>query len=182
MSCRILTGSFDREEDLLEAIARVRQHGWRIVDVYVPYAIHGLDRLLGLRPSRLPWVAFVCGALGAALALGFQFWASAIDWPINIGGRPWNSLPAFVPVIFEMMVLFAGLGVVLAFLFVCRLFPGKKSDLSFPGVTDNHFVLVLQERDAVFDADVVRGLLRSCHVVEAEEREEKETARCHCDS
>lgn len=182
MSCRILTGSFDREEDLLAAVARAREHGWRVVDVYVPYPVHGLDRVLGLRPSRLPWAAFLCGALGVALALGFQFWASSIDWPINVGGRPWNSLPAFVPVIFEMMVLFAGLGVVAAFLLVCRLFPGKKPDLLFPGVTDNHFVLVLQERDSTFDADVAQRLLQSYHAVESGERVEKETARCHHDN
>lgn len=181
MSCRILTGSFDREEDLLAAVARVRENGWRVVDVYVPYPVHGLDRELGLRPSRLPWAAFVCGLFGAASAWGFQYWASAIDWPINVGGRPWNSLPAFVPVIFEMMVLFAGIGVVLAFLVVSRLFPGKRPDLLFSGVTDNHFVLVLQERNAAFDPDVVQGLLRACHVVEAEEREEMEAARCRCD-
>lgn len=179
MSCRILTGSFDREEDLLAAVARVRENGWRVVDVYVPYPVHGLDQVLGLRPSRLPRVAFFCGAMGAVLALAFQYWASAIDWPINVGGRPWNSLPAFVPVIFEMMVLFAGLGIVAVFLFVCRLYPGKKPDLAFAGVTDKHFVLVVQERDAAFDADVVQRLLRTCHVIEAEEREEHEAARCH---
>jgi hypothetical protein len=173
MSCRILVGSFDHEEDLLEAIARVREQGWRIVDVYVPYPVHGLDRALGLRPSRLTWVAFACGVLGVALALWFQFWTTAVDWPLNVGGRPWNSLPAFVPMTFEMMVLFAGLGIVLAFLLTCRLFPGKKlASLSFPGVTDNHFVLVLQEGDAAFDPDVVRRMLRACHAVDAEEREE----------
>jgi hypothetical protein len=180
MSCRILVGSFDHEEDLLDAVARVRQQGWRIVDVYVPYAVHGLDRALGLRPSRLSWVAFVGGALGVALAVWFQFWTTAVDWPINVGGRPWNSWPAFVPVTFELMVLFAGLGIVLAFLLTCRLYPGKKPDLAFSGVTDNHFVVVLQERDAAFDPDVVRRMLRACHAVDADERQEKETARCHC--
>jgi hypothetical protein len=182
MSCRILVGSFDREEDLIEAIHCAREQGCRIVDVYVPYAVHGLDRVLGLRPSRLSWVAFGCGALGVLLALAFQFWTTAIDWPVDVGGRPWNSLPAFVPVTFEMMVLFAGLGTVLAFLLTCRLFPGKQPGLSFPGVTDNHFVLVLQERDATFDPDVVRRMLRACHAVDSEEREEKETSRCRCAS
>lgn len=182
MSCRILVGSFDQEEDLLEAVARVRKEGWRIVDVYVPYAVHGLDRALGLRPSRLSWVAFFCGTLGVVAAVWFQFWTTAVDWPINVGGRPWNSLPAFVPTTFEMMVLFAGLGIVAAFLLACRLYPGKKPDLSFSGVTDNHFVLVLQERDASFDADVVRRMLGACHAVDAEEREEQETDRCRCAS
>lgn len=181
MNCRLLTGSFEREEDLLAAVARVRAQGWRIVDVYVPYPVHGLDRALGLKPSRLPWAAFICGLLGTLLALAFQFWASAIDWPINVGGRPWNSLPAFVPVTFEMMVLFAGLGIVAAFLFACRLFPGKKPAIKFAGATDNQFVLMVQERDSTFDTDLAEQLLHHCHAVDAEERLEKETARCHHD-
>ncbi|HEX7379210.1 MAG TPA: DUF3341 domain-containing protein [Pirellulales bacterium] len=182
MSCRILVGSFEHEEDLLQAVARVREQGWHINDVYVPYPVHGLDRALGLRPSRLSWAAFVCGALGVAAAIWFQFWTTAVDWPINVGGRPWNSLPAFVPTTFEMMVLFAGLGIVAAFLFVSRLYPGKKPVLSFPGVTDNHFVLVLREGDSTFDADIVEHLLGACHALHSVEREEMETAKCHCDA
>lgn len=179
MNCRILQVSFDHEEDLLESIVRVREQGWRIVDVFLPYPIHGLDHALGLRPSRLTWVAFVCGALGVAFALWFQFWASAVDWPLNIGGRPWNSLLAFVPLTFEMMVLFAGLGIVAAFLLRCRLYPGKTPGLPVPRATDDRFVLVLQERDAAFDPDVARRLLRGYRAINAEERLVKETSRCH---
>lgn len=178
MSCRLVIGTFDHAEDLLEAIPRVREQGWRIVDVYVPYPVHGLDQALGLRPSRLSYVAFAGGALGVILALWFQFWASAVSWPINVGGRPWNSLPAFVPLTFEMMVLFAGLTIVPAFLLRCRLFPGKRPYPLFPAVSDNHFVIVLQERGAAFDPDVARRTLRACHAVKVEEREEKEMPRC----
>lgn len=171
---RTLIGSFDREEDLLEAVARIREHPWRIVDVHMPHEIHGLDRALGARPSRLPWVAFVGGALGAALTLWFQFWVSAVDWPINVGGRPWNSWPAFVPVTFEMMVLFGGLGIVLAFLIRCRLYPGKRPIANFPGATDDRFVLVLRELDATLDPGIARGVLRDCGAIEVEQREEME--------
>ena len=71
---------------------------------------------MGLRPSRLPWVCFVLGLLGAVAMLLFQYWATAVSWPINVGGKPWNSLPAFVPVTFEVMVLCAGVGTVVAFI------------------------------------------------------------------
>ena len=118
--------TFEREEDLLKAADKARQGGFLIRDIYAPYPVHGTDRALGLRRSRLPAAAFVFGLLGLALAFSFQFWVSAIDWPINVGGRPWNSLPAFVPVAFEMMVLCGGLGLVLTWLVVCRLYPGKK--------------------------------------------------------
>jgi mono/diheme cytochrome c family protein len=174
MNRRLLLGTFEREEDLLGAAEAARRQGLRIVDVYTPYAVHGLDRALGLPPSRLSRVCLLCGALGAALALWFQFWASAESWPLNVGGRPWNSWPAFIPVVFELMVLFAGIGVVLAFLAVNRLYPGKAAAVPVAGVTDGRFTLVLEEGDAAFDAGAVRQLLADHHAVAAEEREDQE--------
>jgi hypothetical protein len=132
---------FDNETDLLAATRATRDAGCEIVDVFTPYAVHGLDEAMGLRPSRLGWVCFLAGAAGAALALWAQYWTSAVDWPLNVGGKPFNSLPAFVPVIFELCVLFAALGVVLALLVRCGLRPGRRAVVP-PGVTDDRFVLV----------------------------------------
>ena len=178
---RVLVASFVREQDVLMATQAARGHGFRIADVYTPYAVHGLDRAMGLRPSRLPWVCFACGLLGVASALAFQFWTMAWNWPVNVGGKPWNSLPAYVPVAFELMVLFAGLGVVLAFLLRCRLLPGKRAAPLYPAVpptegkaglgdaTDDRFVLVLEDPAVESDANVARWLLRDCHAVGVEE-------------
>jgi len=92
---------------------------------------------------------------------------------MNVGGKPWNSLPAFVPVTFEVMVLSAGLSTMFVFLVVCRLWPGKKAVLPHPGVTDDRFVLVVEESDARFDAPGVRRLLQEFHVLSVEERVEE---------
>ena len=127
---------------------------------------------MGLAPSKLPWVCFLLGLLGAALKVWFEFWTTAQDWPINVGGKPWNSLPAFVPVTFEVMVLFAGLSTVFAFLFVSRLWPGKGAVLADKAVTDHHFVLVIEEIDAAFDPAKVRLLLDRYHVMRVDERVE----------
>jgi hypothetical protein len=169
MDRRVLVGSFTTEEDILGAAQAAREHGFRIADVYTPYAVHGLDRAMGLRPSRLPWVCFVCGLVGAGLKLGFQYWSMALDWPMNVGGKPWNALPAYVPITFEVMVLLAGLGVVLAFLLRCRLFPGKPAVLPVRGVTNNHFVLVLDNLEDPFDANSARRLFSDFHALPAEE-------------
>jgi Protein of unknown function (DUF3341) len=158
-----IQGVFEREDDLIRAAETAKREGWRIVDIYTPYPMHETARLLGLSRSRLPRAAFVFGLLGVGLALWFQFWVSAFDWPLNVGGRPWNSLPAFVPVTFEMMVLFAGLGVVLTWLLVCRLYPGKKAKLASPRVTDNCFVLEIQGPGPEADPEVMRRLFRECH-------------------
>src|SRR5262245_48026075 len=121
MSRRLVLGVFDDEHHLLEATREARQSGLTVVDVYSPYPVHGLDEALGWVPSRLSAACLVAGVVGVLVAVWYQFWTSTVDWPLNVGGRPWNSWPAYVPVIFEMMVLLGGFGVAFAFLIVSRL-------------------------------------------------------------
>jgi hypothetical protein len=171
LSRRFFVGIFEREEDILGATQAARSLGYTITDVYAPYAVHGLEKAMGLKRSKLPWVCFLLGLLGAALKVWFEFWTSAVDWPINVGGKPWNSLPAFVPVTFEVMVLFAGVSTVIAFLFVSRLLPGRKPAIQTVGITDHQFVIVLEETDAAFDIWQVRKLFQEFGAVHMEERQ-----------
>ncbi|MAE45468.1 MAG: iron ABC transporter [Planctomycetes bacterium] len=140
-------GVFEHEADLLQAIRESRELGLEIVDAHSPYPIHGIDELMGIRRSRLTIVCF-CGCLtGLIIGLWFQYWSSATDWPLNIGGKPFDSLPAFIPVGFEMTVLLGGLSTAL-FLFIrSKLWPGKKSR-AIGGVTDERFALVIARKDA----------------------------------
>lgn len=170
MSDRFLLATFDHENDLLTAVRTVQSAGYCVADVYTPYPVHGLAEALHWRPTRLTWVCFWCGLLGATGMFWFQQWTAAIDWPLNVGGKPWNSWPSDVPVTFEAMVFLACFGTVLAFLVVCRLFPGKSVRPIANGVTDDRFVLVLAETDAAFDVEEVHRLLQPCHVLKTEER------------
>ena len=170
MSDRVLLATFDHENDLLAAVAAVREKELRIVDAFTPYAVHGLDRAMGLRPSRLTWVCFICGMIGATGMLWFEHWSASVSWSLDVGGKPWNSLPSDVPVAFEAAVLLAGFGSVFALFAVCRLYPGKQPRQVNPRVTDDRFVLVIDETDAAFDADAVNRLLAEFNVVETEER------------
>ncbi len=163
MSKRTLVAVFEREADLVRAVAAVRAAGLKIRDVYSPFAVHGLDCELGWRPSRLSWACAFCGLAGAIFMLWFQWWTSAVSWPLNVGGKPWNSLPAYVPVTFEVMVLYAGLGVVLAFLLRCGLRPGREPRPLFRGTTDDRFVLVVECPDGPGGADAVRQLFHEFH-------------------
>lgn len=170
MSRRLLLGIFDNEDDIMGVTQAARESGYKIVDVYAPYAVHGLDHAMGLEPSRLPRVCFALGLFGAAFKVWFEYWTTSVDWPINVGGKPWNSLPAFVPVTFEVMVLFAGVSTVIAFLYVCGLFPGKKARIVREDATNNRFVLVLEQSDAAFDLPRVKRLFEAFHVIRIEER------------
>lgn len=171
MSKRIFMGVFEREEDILGAVRAVRERGWKIFDIHSPYAVHGLEREAGFAPSRLPWVCFVLGVVGAGLKTWFEFWTTAVSWPINVAGKPWNSLPAFIPITFEVMVLTAGLGTVLAFFIAVGLYPGKKARMPHPRVTDDRFALLIEEVDATFSPTAAAELCARFRAVETEEYE-----------
>jgi hypothetical protein len=142
-----VVGYFDDEHRLIAAAQAARAAGVGVSDAFIPYAVHGLDEAIGQRPSRLPWVCFLAGLLGGASAIGFEIWSSAVSWPINVGGKPFASIPAFIPVTFELTVLSAALCSAGAFLFRSRLFPGRRS-APLPRVTDDRFALVLERDDA----------------------------------
>jgi len=173
MSRRVAIGVLDDEANLLQLTRAAREAGLKIVDVFTPYAVHGLDEAMGLRPSRLPWICFFAAISTAGLKLYFEYWATGISWPLNIGGKPWNSLPAFVPVTFEMMVLVAGLTTMFAFLVLARLRPGKRPKVHFPNTTDDRFVLVVQDAESRFDAARMRRLFEGYGVVEFREQVEE---------
>jgi hypothetical protein len=168
---KIYLAAFAEEGDLLGGVAALRERRWPIVEAYTPYPVHGLDEALGLRRSYLSIACFVGGLAGAVLALSCQVWTSAFNWPLNVGNQPWNSLPAFVPVMFEMMVLFAGLVLFVAWLVRCGLYPGNKPRLAPHGQTDNRFILVFEDPGPGADSAEVQKLLQSHHAVSVEERE-----------
>ncbi|MDP6539133.1 MAG: DUF3341 domain-containing protein [Planctomycetota bacterium] len=152
-------GLFEAEEHLLAAIAESRSRGLVVVDAYSPYPIHGIDELMGIRRSRLTLVCFFGGLLGLSLGLWFQYWSSATDWPLNVGGKPFDSLPAFMPVGFELTVLFGGLSTALALLVRSRLWPGKRGSTP-PGVTDDRFALVIARSNTDLPSSELPELLR----------------------
>jgi hypothetical protein len=170
MSETTIVGVFEREDDCINAAEAARTAGLHIVDAFGPHASHGLDRALGLRPSRLPVLCFLLGLIGATGMSLFQYWASAVSWPINVGGKPWNSWPAFVPATFEMMVLCAGVGTVAAFLWSARLRPGRISALRELGVTDDRFALVVRAVQHGSDRARIEQLLSQHHASSVEAR------------
>lgn len=170
MSGHAIIAVFEQEDDFRGAVRAAREKGLAIIDAYSPYAVHGMDDAMGLQPSQIPWITFVLGLLGAAAMLWFQFWGSAVDWPINIGGKPWNSLPAFVPVKFEVIVLFSGVGTVLFFLAIRNLLPGRKNYLPVPETLDDRFAVMIEVQDSSFDLERARDFFSPFNAVSTETR------------
>ncbi|HJM57921.1 MAG TPA: DUF3341 domain-containing protein [Planctomycetota bacterium] len=152
-------GFFEDEHELLSAVGVCRERGIPIADVVSPFPVHGLDDALGIRPSRLPWVTLFGGAAGLSLGLWFQYWSTAENFPIDVGGKPWDSYPAFVPVAFELTILFAGLSTAFALFVRSFLWPGKKTAPGLEVTTDHRHALILEQRDARFTDSELEQLL-----------------------
>jgi hypothetical protein len=104
-------GEFEREHALLDAARTLRAHGHASLDIHSPYPLHGADEALGLKRSTVPLVALVGGVTGAVTGYLLQWYVAAFAWPLNVGNRPPHSAPAFIPVTFELGVLFASLAI-----------------------------------------------------------------------
>ena len=104
-----LVAEFDSVDALKAAAARVRQEGFTRWDVHSPYPIHGIERAMGIRATPLAWLVLLGGIAGGLVALGMQWWMNAVDFPLVISGKPLFSLPANVPIVFELIVLFSAL-------------------------------------------------------------------------
>jgi hypothetical protein len=140
-------GFFDSPDAILAATAKVKEANYRHFDVFTPYPIHGLDHAQGLKRSPIPFVSFIAGLTGFMLAFSLEYWTSAVDWPINVGGKPYNSWPAFVPVMFELTVLFSGLCTVGA-MFAFNGLPNLKRKAFDPSLTNNRFAIVIENPPA----------------------------------
>jgi hypothetical protein len=145
MRASVLIATFPHADSVVRAVRRARREMLRVYDVFTPFPVHGLDEAMGIRRTRLPKVTLIAGLTGLAFALSLQYYANVLDWPLNVGGKPDNTTLAFIPISFELTVLFGGLATVAAFLLRARLYPGKQPWLPAPGITDDVFTLVLRK-------------------------------------
>ncbi|MCC6522257.1 MAG: DUF3341 domain-containing protein [Polyangiaceae bacterium] len=154
---------FDDPERALEAVRALKGQGYTIVDVYSPFPVPGMSQALGLRPSRLGFATFVGGVTGLSIAVALQLYTHGRDFPINVGGKDNFALPAIIPVTFELTVLLAGFATFFGLLGRSRLAPGKKvkgPSVWDPRITDDHFVVVVDEADGAFEARAFAALCR----------------------
>src|SRR4051812_41863429 len=145
-----LLGVWGNEHKLLDAAKKIRAAGFEKFDTVTPFPIHGMDDAIGLPRSKISIVTFVAGLIGLATAIGFQSWVFIIDWPLNIGGKPQFSLPAFVPIMFELTVLFGALSTV-AVMLIWNGLPRWNPPVLHPRLTDDKFGLFIPENDRGYD-------------------------------
>lgn len=156
---------FSDPDDTLYGVKHLKGKGVNIREVYCPFPVHGLDKALGVNPTRISTIAFFYGMTGTSLALLMIWYMNIHDWPMNIGGKPsfslFQNLPAFIPVTFEVTVLCAAHLMNFTFLFTSRLFPGLKNMNPDPRSTDDKFVMeiVLDDNHKVTESEI-KALLK----------------------
>lgn len=162
---KFAVGCYDDEAVLFPAVDKVRNSGYKLHDVYTPFPVHGLDKALGHKETDLHVAGFIYGLTGTATAVGFMGWIFTSDWPINFGGKPHFSLPAFIPITFELTVLFAAVGMVLTFCYLNQIMPGVKKHVFHPRQTDDLFLIVLEIGEHTSEQEAI-DFLKSTGTVE----------------
>jgi hypothetical protein len=159
-----LMAEFEQPEELLVAVQRTRQEGYRRLDAYTPFPVHGLAEALGLHHNRLPLVVLIGAIVGGVGGYLLQYYAAVIDYPLNVGGRPLHSWPAFIPVTFELTILGAALAAVLGMLALNGLPMPYHPVFNVPQfalATRNRFFLCIEAADPQFERVRTRQFLES---------------------
>jgi Protein of unknown function (DUF3341) len=159
-----LLAEFDAPEALLAAAECTVKKGYRKIEAYTPFPVDGLDEILGFHKSRVPLIVLVGGAIGCVGGFFMEWFSAVVHYPINVGGRPLNSWPAFIPVMFELTILCAALAAVLGMLALNGL-PMPYHPLfnvpRFEQASRDRFFLCIEATDPNFDRDGTKRFLES---------------------
>jgi hypothetical protein len=169
-----LVAEFADPQALAAAATRVREAGYQRIDAFSPFPIEGLAEAIGFRDRTLPMLVLAAGCVGALTGFGLQYWISAYAYPLNIGGRPYLSWPSFIPVTFELTILFAALAAVVGMLALNGLpmpYHPVFNAPRFAMASRDRFFLLVEAADPKFDLDQTRTLLTGLHAREVVEVE-----------
>ncbi|REE16821.1 DUF3341 domain-containing protein [Winogradskyella pacifica] len=142
---KVIHAIYTDDDVLMSAVKTVKAEKYHIEDVFTPFPVHGLDKAMGLAPTRLAITAFLYGAVGLAVATVMMNYIMIQDWPQDIGGKPsfsfLENMPAFVPIMFELTVFFSAHLMVITFYMRSKIWPFKKAENPDPRTTDDHFLM-----------------------------------------
>ncbi|QDV70370.1 Surface protein precursor [Rosistilla carotiformis] len=159
---RGVVAEYDTPEALIAAANRVREAGYTKTDAFSPFPVHGIDEAIGIKPTILPWIVLAAGTTGCLTGLTMETWMNAIDYPYIISGKPFLSLPAFIPVAFELTILFSAFAAFFgqwALNGLPKFSNAMFTSPRFDAATDDKFFLYIDSRDARFNDAGARALL-----------------------
>jgi hypothetical protein len=142
---KVIHAIYTDDDVLMSAVKKVKAERYHIEEIYTPFPVHGLDKAMGLEPTRIAITAFIYGLIGLTVSVLMMNFIMIEDWPQNIGGKPSFSyienMPAFVPIMFELTVFFAAHLMVITFYLRSRMWPFKNAENPDPRTTDDHFLM-----------------------------------------
>lgn len=168
---KVILGIYNDPDHIYDTTKKLIHDGYRVRDVYSPFAIHGMDRVLGIKRSRLTVAAFVFAMTGIVLALTLQTYASYFDWQMNVGGKPSLHIPTYIPITFELSILCTAFGMVGCFFAVNKMVWGKNADIIDIRVTDDLFVVAVDIIPNKTDVAELSSILKNNGAIEIRERE-----------
>lgn len=157
-----LVGAFDRPDKLLKVCEELRDRGFKAFDAHTPFPVHGIERAMGLRSSRVPWLSLAGGVFGLIGGMALQIWTMGWDYPQNLSGKPYVAWQAYVPVGFELTILCAAFGTFFGMWGINQLpkfFHPVMQAESFPSASDDRFLVSVESSDPRFDHAAVKALL-----------------------
>lgn len=169
-----LLAQYENPATVFHAAEKVRDAGYEKWDSCTPFPVHGLEKAMGLKPSKLPWAVLIVGLTGSSLGLFFQVWAMGWAYPMMVGGKPLLSLPAYVPVWYEITVLTSCVTAFLANWIMNGLpqpYHPAFASKAFERVTDDKFFIMIEASDPKFDLEKTRALLKDAGATQVEELE-----------
>ncbi len=153
MNSKTVQAIFDDDDVLLKAVKELKAANYDIEEVFTPFPVHGLEKAVGLKNTRIAITSFIYGVIGLLFAIWMMNYMMVVDWPQNIGGKPSFSfrenMPAFVPIMFELTVFFAAHLMVITFYMRSKLWPFKKAENPDVRTTDDHFMVEVSTEDNV---------------------------------
>ena len=163
LSSKGVLGHFYSPDEALAAAARVRDAEYSHFDILTPFPVHGMDQAMGLKRSWVPWATAALALTGIVAAQALMNWIMVIEWPMNFGGKPFWAWPSFIPITFELMVLFGAIGTA-----IIAIRAGKRDTIPQPpamliktGATVDRFVVWISATDPRFDEQKVVAFVES---------------------
>ena len=163
-----VVAEFDTPEQLVTAARKTREAGYKRIEAYSPFPIHGLSDATGFSDERVPWIVFLSGMVGGTCGYLLQYYTATIDYPLNVGGKPFNSIPMFFPVTYELTILFSVFGAFFGMLMLNKLpqpYHGSFNTPNFERASQDKFFLAVESDDAQFDEVETQKFMESLNAV-----------------
>lgn len=165
-----IAGIWESEDLILKAAKKTREIGFNKFEVVTPYPVHGMEEACGIKRSWIPYVTFTAGCIGLISGLLLTWWTSAVDWAVNVGGKPFFSLPAFIPIMFELTVLFAALSSVGALFYATKM-PRIDPPNIDPDLSCHKFAVFIPYNDTGYDEAKIEKMFKDMGATDVKKTE-----------